>query len=147
MRALIGALALAAVVGVALASRGPDPDARPSPDDVYNRVMSPYCPGLTLSECPSSKAADLRERISSRLAAGATNAEIDSWLRREYGETIVSKPEAIGWVIPAFLIALGAGLMIWRVGRKTVNTPAMTTTEADRAIVERELETFRGGTE
>ena len=43
--AVLGGLAL----GLALTS-GPDPGAVPTSDEVAGRMMSPFCPGLTLDE-------------------------------------------------------------------------------------------------
>lgn len=56
--AVFGELAL----GIAITS-GPDPDLVPTTDEVAGRTMSPFCPGLTLEECPSGEASRLRTEI------------------------------------------------------------------------------------
>lgn len=87
--------------------------------EIFNTVMSPFCPGLLLANCPSSQAADLRERIRTRLAAGATKAEVLDELYAEFGDEVLGAPVARGlglvaWVVPGAIMLLGAaGIVVW----------------------------------
>ena len=87
--------------------------------EIFNTVMSPFCPGLLLANCPSSQAADLRERIRARLAAGATKAEVLDELYAEFGDEVLGAPVARGlgllaWLVPGAIILLGAGgIVVW----------------------------------
>jgi len=76
--------------------------------------MSPFCPGLTLEECPSSEGARLRQKIDERIAGGATNRTIDSWLVAAYGESVLARPPgAISWLIPAGVVLIGLAAMLF----------------------------------
>ena len=39
---------------------------------IFNSMMSPYCPGLLIANCPSPGAADLKARVKTQLAAGVS---------------------------------------------------------------------------
>ncbi|MGH7426426.1 MAG: cytochrome c-type biogenesis protein, partial [Candidatus Methylomirabilales bacterium] len=83
---VLGVLAAAAAAGLAvLPLRGPDPMAVPTVQQVFERTMSPFCPGLTVAECPSLQAGDMRERIAERVAGRWSNRRIDRWLVENYG--------------------------------------------------------------
>ncbi|MGH2721471.1 MAG: cytochrome c-type biogenesis protein [Actinomycetota bacterium] len=102
------ALLVALVAAVALAARGPDPGATPTPHAVEARVMSSWCPGLTLAECPSAQAGDLRREIAGKVAAGWTNERIDAWLVANYGEGILGRPRGMAaFLVPAAAILAG----------------------------------------
>ncbi|MEO7803430.1 MAG: cytochrome c-type biogenesis protein CcmH [Actinomycetota bacterium] len=104
---------------IALSAKGPNPDARPTAEDVAGRTMSPFCPGLTVDECPSSQSADLRNRIAVEIDRGATNEQIDKWLVENYGTAVLGRPKSnIVWMVPAAvttiaMIALGLGIRKW----------------------------------
>jgi cytochrome c-type biogenesis protein CcmH len=105
---LLTAIAAAAVIS----ARGPDPDATPTAQAVDNRVMSQWCPGLTLAECPSSQAAALREKIAAHVAEGWTNRRIDAWLVDSYGEAVLGRPRsAAAFLVPLIAVAAG-GLVV-----------------------------------
>ena len=55
------------------ASRSEPQASEDHPDwvyDVANELMSPFCPGRTLADCPSPDAASLRMWIAVQAAAG-----------------------------------------------------------------------------
>ena len=140
---------LLALMFVAL---GPLP-AFGAPQDVANEisgeVMSPFCDGVTLHDCPSQTAADLRAQIEQWASQGWTKAEIIDELENRYGERIYATPrnsEGLGaWILPGLaLIAglAGAGLLARRWARRTpTETPPVAA--ADHARVERELAALR----
>jgi cytochrome c-type biogenesis protein CcmH/NrfF len=86
------------------------------PEDLANRisaeVMSPYCPGVTLHDCPSDAAVQLRERILGWAEDGWSRDRILNRLEAEYGASIRSTPPASGtglwaWVMPAVVVIGG----------------------------------------
>jgi len=89
-----------------------------------HEVMSPYCPGRTLSACPSEQAAELRQWILLQEAAGATREEVLSALEARFGEQIRSAPKASGWGLAAWALPGGAvligGLLVVVVLRRMV---------------------------
>jgi cytochrome c-type biogenesis protein CcmH/NrfF len=105
MRALL--VALGAVVLFAT-------PAVAAPEDVANRlsneIMSPFCPGVTLHDCPSAEADALRERIRNWSADGWSEDQIMSELTAEYGPGINAvPPNDVGGLAPWMLPALVAG--------------------------------------
>lgn len=107
----------AVLVGVALALSIAAP-ASAAPEDVANRIsaeiMSPYCPGVTLHDCPSPEADALRERIRARAAAGWSDDRIMDELVAQYGDSIRAVPPADGggiaaWLVPGLVALAGLG--------------------------------------
>ena len=84
---------------------------------LYDEVMSPFCPGRTLANCPSPQAAELREQIKQRLTAGSTDEQIKDELYEAYGEVVLGAPRKEGfgllaYVLPAFFILAGAVVLV-----------------------------------
>ena len=141
-----------------VAGKGPDPSARPTLEDVTRRTMSPFCPGLTVDECPSSQAQELRTRIAQQIAARRTNQQIDSWLVENYGERVLARPRAtVSWLIPLALFALAGLLLLLKLPVARVSTRELVApdtdaerpviTESERARFERDLARFKEATE
>lgn len=86
---------------------------------IFNTVMSPFCPGLLLVNCPSSNAEALRDEMRRKLANGITADAIMDEFFATYGDAYRAVPEAKGfgltaWFAPlAFLVAGGLWLAIW----------------------------------
>lgn len=106
-RALLVAVALLVTASPAIAA---------APEDLANRIageiMSPYCPGVSLHDCPSAAALDLRADIESWARQGMTRDEIIGRLEAEFGPTIVGVPARSGggllvWLLPAAVLATG----------------------------------------
>ena len=133
--------------------------ARATPEDTANdvsgQIMSPYCPGVTLHDCPSDAAVALRDRIESMAARGLGRAEIIAMLEREYSESIRAVPPASGtglgaWLLPG-LAALAGGVMGWLLLRRWVRIPtrpvgydeSVHITPADRRRLDSELKKLR----
>ncbi len=79
--------------------------------DLSGELMSPFCPGRTLSECPSPQATSLRMWLIVQEAAGRGRAEVEAELYERYGDAILAAPRAEGFGIAAYLIPVVAGLM------------------------------------
>lgn len=113
-------LALGAIAAVALGLAAPPAGAQaeaPYKMELYNGLMSPYCPGRTLMDCPSEQAAQLRDWIAAQEAAGVPRAQVEEDLYRRYGDVILQAPRAEGfglaaYVIPTLLVAVGAAV-VW----------------------------------
>ncbi len=112
-------IAAAAMIGLALLialflfmSMGPNPEAVPTEEAVAARIMSPYCPGLVVADCPTRQSAELRSHIDDRIDMGWTNAEIDRWLVANYGEQILGRPRGISsWLVPLAAAVVGAAVL------------------------------------
>jgi cytochrome c-type biogenesis protein CcmH len=81
-----------------------------------NELMSPYCPGRTLSDCPSGEAAQLRAWIAEQERQGRTRQDVEAQLLRVYGEEILGAPRARGfglaaYVLPVALMGAGAAVL------------------------------------
>ncbi len=71
-------------------------------------IMSPYCPGKTLSMCPSGGAAKLRRRIQDKAETGMAKAEIKDEIIDEIGEKYRREEPPTSDNIPlAALVVLG----------------------------------------
>ena len=85
--------------------------------EISGDVMSPFCPGRSLNDCPSSSATDLRNQISDMLSEGKTKEQVLSELYNKYGEQIRAMPKKqgfglVGWLSPLAFVLLGLGILI-----------------------------------
>jgi len=118
-------LALIALATTAAAQTPAPADAPPSwAYDLANDLMSPFCPGRSLADCPSPDAASLRMWILVQAAAGRTRADVEEELYAKYGEAMRSAPKAEGfgtvaYLIPIAVFAGGGGLVGWFLRRAT----------------------------
>lgn len=117
---------------------------------IYNSVMSPYCPGVTLSSCTSGDARKLREEINGWLAEGSTEGEVRQRLIERYGAGVLGMPErsglgAVGWLIPPAAMLLGLGVLFFALRRMSApqaeataaaDSPEKTEQEADARLME-----------
>jgi cytochrome c-type biogenesis protein CcmH/NrfF len=88
------------------------------PEDVANsiseQVMSPFCPGVTLHDCPSDNAIALRAQIAGWAARGWSRQKIMDKLTAEYTD-IRAMPSEHGagllvWLLPGIALLVGAGV-------------------------------------
>ena len=84
--------------------------------EVANELMSPFCPGRTLADCPSSYAESLRMWIIVQEAAGRSRADVENELFERYGDIMRPAPRAEGlglaaYVVPSAIILLGVGVV------------------------------------
>jgi len=117
--ARIPAIALAvAIASLLTIATIPAAQADPSPDwlATYNRMigelMSPYCHGLTLADCPTKGASELRNQIQGWLKEGRSENWILDELEKEYGPSILGAPRMRGigllaWVVPPLVFVAG----------------------------------------
>ena len=126
----------------------PDTQARA----LFRELMSPYCEGLLLADCPSSQAAALRDTIRAQLRRGQTPEAVVDNMVSTHGRSILSVPPAEGigavvWFAPIVALIAGLAVVAVRLGRRTTPTtvdesvpPAAPTDSHDR--VRRELDEF-----
>lgn len=92
--------------------------------DLAGELMSPFCPGRTLSSCPSPQASELVQWISVQEAAGVTKDEVVEILVAEWGEEILGAPPAEGINLWAYILPyvgiFGGGLIAVLVIRQLV---------------------------
>jgi cytochrome c-type biogenesis protein CcmH len=120
---------------------------------VSHNVMSPFCPGLTLHDCPSDAATDLRARIEAWARSGRSQTEIMARLRAEYGPAIAASPEPSGrglaaWLLPVAVVLAGAFVVTACVRRWSAPAPSSPRRRSlsgdERARLDRELSRIRG---
>ncbi len=145
-RILFVAILLVAVSAVAFQGRQ-DPNAVPTASEVSRRVMSPFCPGVTLHECTSSQAVALRSNIETRIAGGTTNAEIDRWLTDNYGGAVLARPRSPWvWAPPAVGVLIALALVTQRVrGSRDAAPEVAEISDSDQARLDDDFRKFAEG--
>lgn len=99
-------------------------------------IMSPYCPGMTLSGCPSPDARSLREEVRSRLAQGESQQSIRDTLVQRFGSELTGLPDTTrtagaAYGIPTLMIAAGLFGMFLFIGMGRRNGAGKGTQPAD----------------
>jgi cytochrome c-type biogenesis protein CcmH/NrfF len=145
-RALRAAFALVVCLlaaGPAAASTEPEGWAY----DLANEMMSPFCPGRTLAECPSSQAGELRVWLLVQEAAGRSREDVEAELYDRFGDVILAAPRAEGFGITAYafpIIAFLAGGVLVAVFLRRQTSAAATASrpppDAEAASGDAELE-------
>jgi cytochrome c-type biogenesis protein CcmH/NrfF len=84
--------------------------------DLAHDLMSPFCPGRSLAECPSPQADQLRLWIIEQARAGVTREEVEAELAANFGDQIRQTPRAEGiglvaYAVPAGFVVVGAALL------------------------------------
>ena len=87
------------------------PTAASKAQQISDSIMSPYCPGMTLSACPSSDARSLRVEIESRFEKGYTEDAVINELKMRFGEKILPSPQdtflgGLAFMAPWIFIAI-----------------------------------------
>jgi cytochrome c-type biogenesis protein CcmH/NrfF len=123
VRAAAALLACALALAAAPAARAAAPaESERWAYELAHELMSPYCPGRALAECPSPEADQLRRWIIERARAGASREQVEQELFQGFGDQIRQAPRAEGvglvaYAVPIFFLALGA-LLLFRFLRR-----------------------------
>ncbi|MBX7136452.1 MAG: cytochrome c-type biogenesis protein CcmH [Oligoflexia bacterium] len=85
---------------------------------IYSTVMSPFCPGRLLNDCPSPDAAELKHRIREQLASGESSDQIIKALVTKYGDKLRAAPGfsgfgAAAYLVPAIFVLFGIGAIVF----------------------------------
>ena len=98
---------------------------------LWTGLMSPFCPGRVLIDCPSPQAAELRAWIAEQERAGRSRADVEAQLYAQFGDVILQAPKAQGFGLAAYVVPLVAfacgGALVWlflRRQRRAVSAPA-----------------------
>ena len=140
---------LLVAAGVAAAEGSADPGG--FGHALAREIMSPFCPGRALSDCPSPQAQSLRAWILVQAAAGRSREEVEAELLERYGEQILAAPRARGFGLTAYAIPIGVflaggalvGIFLRRQTRQSRDAarPAAAPLSADlERLVDQELE-------
>jgi cytochrome c-type biogenesis protein CcmH/NrfF len=90
---------------------------------LWNELMSPFCPGRTLADCPSEQAENLREWIVTQEERGRDRDDVTGELFRSFGDVLRQAPAAEGvglaaYVIPIAIFCAGGGLVALFLSRR-----------------------------
>ncbi len=146
--AIARALLMAGLLGAALAVvPNAGADETPYSIELWNGLMSPYCPGRSLMDCPSEQATELRDWIAEQEQAGRSKQEVEDELYVQFGDVILQAPKAQGFGIAAYVFPLVAlcvgGGIVWVFLRRQVAAGATTGEPAPRkgpAVLDPEIE-------
>ncbi len=92
---------------------------------IYQQVFSPFCPGRSLNDCPSSKAQELKREMRQKLERGVPPEVVLEQVFQQYGDQYRAVPQNVGfgrlvWLAPALFLAFGAILaFVIARGRRT----------------------------
>ena len=133
-----------------------DESAELTSEEIFSTVMSPYCSGRLLRDCPSSAAAELKDRIRERVESGESKEDITQSLVSMFGDEIRAAPPfngfgVLAWIIP-FVMLLGGGALLyvwlkcrrkgeleWR-AESNQSASGQTISESIRDEIQREIE-------
>jgi cytochrome c-type biogenesis protein CcmH len=113
--------------------------------EMWNDLMSPFCPGRTLADCPSDKAEELRRWIVDQEAVGRAPEEVQAEVLATFGDTVRQTPAPTGmglaaYVIPILLFLAGGGLVGVFLRRQTRASPRPAPVVAVDPELQRELD-------
>lgn len=96
----------------------PDPKAEARAEALMQELRCLVCQGQSIADSDAELAADMRDLVRRRIAAGEEPSEIRAWLIERYGTWISYRPTAEPatwplWLAPLLLIGIG-GLLAWR---------------------------------
>ena len=79
--------------------------------EISESTMSPFCPGRTISACPSDQARKLRIQILEWLKQGYTPTAVRNQLLTIYGTDVMGTPKAEGfglmaWIMPSIFVVV-----------------------------------------
>lgn len=91
---------------------GRSPELEKEATALYQGMLSPFCAGRSLNDCPSSKAQELKDEMRARLEAGESKDVILEDMITRYGEQYRAVPLFSGfgvfvWVVPIGFVLVG----------------------------------------
>jgi cytochrome c-type biogenesis protein CcmH len=129
-----------APLGSGLADEGSSEQARRA-HRIASEVMSPYCPGRTLADCPSPRAGELRAEIRELVNQGLDNDAILTRLEARFGDAIVGVPRSIlGWTVPGLVLIVGAAVLIAALRRLSSGRTPQAEPGSEGTAIEKDLD-------
>lgn len=112
------ALALIQIVPVHSSAALSEADIDQRMQDISRAVLSPFCPGRMLSDCPSSSASELKLELRNRIASGESAEAIIESLYATYGDEVRATPRPSGvgivaWIAPGVFLLVGGLSVAW----------------------------------
>ncbi|MFT4572131.1 MAG: cytochrome c-type biogenesis protein CcmH/NrfF [Hyphomicrobiaceae bacterium] len=117
---------------------------------VFHSVMSPFCPGKLIANCPSPKAVELREEVRTRISDGESGDAIREELFASYGDAVRAAPRTTGfglvaWILPFAFVLSGVIVVLAWYRRQRAHAPANAAprsplSEESRSRLDRELD-------
>lgn len=113
---------------------------------LFSSLMSPFCPGRLISDCPSGKASELKDVVRSELASGKTIETIKGELYAQFGENILRPvPEERGfgllaWILPGAFFLIGLAVVarwLQSLHKEDLKVQSQTLPTFDAALEER----------
>jgi cytochrome c-type biogenesis protein CcmH len=124
---VVSAVALVVIAAVALSigsgvGRSSTPSVVVRAASLESQIRCPQCEDISVAQSQASSAIQARRQITSMLAAGSTDAQIEQSFVDRYGPSILLSPPASGlgalvWILPSVgaVLAIGAiGVLFWR---------------------------------
>ena len=112
MKALLAALVLAMANETVVLSA--DEEARAQA--LMREIRCVACENEPISQSASSMAVDMRDRVRSLIAEGASDQDVRDWFEARYGEFVLFRPKAqnatdwVLWLGPFALLLVGGGV-------------------------------------
>jgi len=109
--------------------------------ELSRELMSPYCPGRTLADCPSPDAGVVRDEIRAALRDGESVDSIRARIESRFGAQVIGVPTTLlGWMIPVVVLAAGAIVLVFALRRAVSRPGALPRVSSDVAArLEQEL--------
>jgi cytochrome c-type biogenesis protein CcmH len=136
-------LAAAAVLLTAAAADDPldrlkNPQEEARARHLFREIRCLVCQNESIDESDAGLADDLRRIVRARVAAGASDGEIKSFLVSRYGEFVLERPvfsvpNALLWGAPFAVIGVGGVLMLLR-RKKPLSAEAPLSDEEEKAL-------------
>ena len=111
MRAWIACAGASLLLGFAAGAAAEDASSEAAwAYKIANDLMSPYCPGRTLAECPSPQAGELRAWIIRQAESGRSQEDVLEEVYERFGDEVRPLPKAEGFGVTAYALPIGAFL-------------------------------------
>jgi cytochrome c-type biogenesis protein CcmH/NrfF len=117
--AFLAILLLVPAVGAQI-PEGVDGTFRPHPeaDRAIARLLSPFCPGFMLSQCPAAESLALRDSLQALALQGWNADALEAWMLGNHGEEYRAVPKRSGagllaWLFPPLALLMGLGVVGW----------------------------------
>lgn len=90
----------------------------PEAEKATSRLLSPFCPGLMLEQCPAEQSRILRDSIQMMALQGMNAREIEEWMLANHGEEYRAVPRNRGsglaaWAFPPLALLIGIGAVVF----------------------------------